>query len=170
MELREASVPFRYADAPQVLQAVKAPPSIRVGFVSEHTELKKAMKRVLELVHITLTQVVSTELIERAVERGCIDLAIVDIERQDEWPNSVFSRFDELAAHFPVILLCKRSQDIPHYIQKAKHLIFIFSHDTINDSRFPDVIQAMQLRAEVVKGDEADRSWGNLDDWLPPAA
>ena len=159
MELNDNLVSFRPATAPALQETSLSLPTIRVAFVSERPDLKRAMQRALGARGVIFTPIVSTKLVERAIDKKLIDVAIIDIERQDEWPDSVFSRFDELAAGFPIIVLCSKSEEILHYIRKARHLVFVFCHETIDDPRFIDAIRTAQLCADVAKKNHDQRDW-----------
>lgn len=166
MELKDALAPFLPAKLPANLDCGAAPPCVRVAFLTERFDLKALMKRTLQSDQIVLTQVCSTVLIEKAIDKRLCDVAIVDIERQDEWSDLVFRRFDEAAAEFPVIILCKDRRKILNYLWKAQHVIDIVPYETIKDPRFSSLIEAAAFRADITKDIGFADNW----DWTPPSA
>ena len=166
MDLKDALVPFRPAGQVALQDDSHATSCTRVAFLSERLDLKAAMQRMLPAPRYVLKQFWSTELIEKAIEKRICDVVIVDIERQDEWPASVFSRFDEAAANFPIIILCKKRHDILNHLWKAQHATEIISYETVGDPRLPALIEAAIFRAEVTR----DIGIGDTWDWTPPPA
>jgi len=130
--------------------SAKQQPCIRVLFLTEQANLHAAMQRALEPNQFELGRVYSNDVMEKAISAGECDVAIVDVERRDEWPSSVFRRFDTIAASFPVIILCKDRPQIPHYISKAQHAIDIVAYGTINNPLFHSLVEAAKLRMEVM--------------------
>lgn len=149
MELKDALLPFFPAGMSAQRDYANAHSDTRVAFLSERLDLKAAMRRALPTDRFTLTQACSIGLVEKAIEQRICDVAIVDVERRDERPNSVFSRFDNAAAGFPVIILCKRRHEILDYLWRAQHVIDIVAYETIGDPRFVNLIEAAMLRAEL---------------------
>ncbi len=166
MELRDALVPFLPAGMHAQQEKIDTPTRTRVAFLTKRFELKAKMRWALPSSRYALAQVSSSALITKAVNKRLCDVAIVDIERQDEWPGAVFSRFDEVAASFPVIILCKERHQILNYLWKARNVTEIVAHETISDPRFLSLIEAAVLRAELVKDIGIGDDW----DWSPPPA
>ena len=87
----------------------------------------------------------------KAIRKKLCNVAIVDVQRDDLWPASVFSRFDEIAADFPIIVLCKDREEVASYRLKAKHTIDVISYETIDDERIICLIEAAVFRAEIYR-------------------
>lgn len=159
MILRDTLASFRSTGMSSQQALVPVKTGIRVAFLSQHLELKAAMQRALSSSRYVLTQVCSIRLVEKAIENRSCDVAIVDIERQNEWPGAVFSRFDEAAAAFPIIILCKKKHQIVNYLWKAQSANDIVSYESISDPRFLSLIEAAVFRAEVTKNISIDYLW-----------
>lgn len=166
MEISDALVPFLPAGMHAPQDQIDAPMLTRVAFLTKRLSLKATMRWTLPASRYALAQVSSPDLIKKAMNRRICDVAIVDIERKDEWPGAVFSRFDQAAANFPVIILCKERHQILNYLWKAQHVTDIVAYETISDPRFHNLIEAAVLRAELVKDIGVGDDW----DWTPPTA
>lgn len=149
MDLRGALASFPRVDLSALRRGAPVTSATRVAILSECIDLRVALRRMFPALRYTLTEVCSVGLIEQAIEKRACDVVIVDIERQDEWAEAVFARFDQAAAHFPVIILCKKRQEILTYFWKAQHATDIVSYEAINDPRFVCLIEAAVFRAEL---------------------
>lgn len=160
MELRDSQIPFQPATALIEQHTMRKPDHIRLALLTERDETGKALHRALPPTRFTLTQMCSIETIEITIERELCDVAIVDLERRDEWPSSIFARFDDAAATFPIIILCKRREDIREYVRKAVHAIDIVSYDAVDDPRFMSLVEAAAFRAQLINDRRADEDPG----------
>ena len=68
MDLKDALVPFLPAGLSALQDNAHTTSCTRVAFLSERLDLKTAMQRMLPTPQYVLTQVCSTELIEKAIE------------------------------------------------------------------------------------------------------
>jgi len=166
MELRDILTPFEAGTAQVSRSQLVIAPKIRVALLSKRSWLRMALQQSLNSAQTILTQLHSIDLVERAADRKFCDIAIVDIERDDQWPETVFGRFDEIAATFPVIVLCKNKHAILDYRCKANYVFDIFSYETIDDPRFVSVVYAARLRAKTVEDISLSCHW----DQVPPPA
>lgn len=163
MKLKDTLVSFLPAGMPTCQHEERVSPCARVAFLTERFDLKVTMKRVLQSDRFKLTQVSSIGLLDRTIEEKLCDAILVDIERQDVWPHSIFVKLDETAKNFPVIILCKNEHDIPDYLSRAENAIEIVSYKLMKDPRFPMLVEAAIFRAEIAKGNEIsqDQSWNS---------
>ena len=151
MDLKDALVPFLPAGRSALQVNANTTSCMRVAFLSERLDLRAAMRRMLPTPRYVLTHVCSARLVEKVIEKRICDVVIVDIERQDDWPSSVFSRFDEAATNFPVIILCKKRHEILSYLWKAQRATDVVSYETIYDPRFLSLIEAAVFRTEIIR-------------------
>lgn len=151
MDLKESLAPFRPAETRTSRSDAATLACIRVAILTERHDLKAAMMPILQSSRYRLTQVRSIALAEKAMKKTLCDIVIVDVERQDTWPASVFAQFDDAAASFPVIIVCKRTRDIPAYVQRARHAIAVISYETIGDLRLLSLIDVALFRAELTE-------------------
>jgi len=140
-------------------------PSISVAHLSTSSTLRRAVEQSLRPDRIRLTPVRSVALVEAMIKKRLCEIAIVDVEGHDQWPNLVFSLFDEIAANFPIIILCGSRHEALQYIWKAQHTFDIFPYDAVSKSCFQSVVEAAKLRSEVIEDAKPD---SKLKD--PPAA
>ena len=83
MVLRDVRATFYPADIFADQEHLIAPPSIRVALLTEKSVVAKAVRRALIGAQTLLTEVQSSTLVARAIERDICDVAIIDLERKN---------------------------------------------------------------------------------------
>lgn len=164
MQLKDVCAPFLARSTSMPTGAKPAEKCLRVSFLTNNPALRTTMQQSLKHQRANLTIVQSTSLLRRSIRSKLCDVAIADIECGDEWPGSIFRRFDEEAAMFPIIILCRNKKEVWSYAWKAEHAVDIFPCDIIDDDRFFSIIQAAKLRSEYVT-----RSTSKIDLGWPPS-
>jgi len=151
MELRDILTPFDAGPSQTSQECLEVIPKIRVALLTKRSDLRLALQRSLKSSQIILTQLHSIELVERAFDKKFCDVAIVDVEREDQWPEAVFRRFDDVAANSQIIVLCKDRHTIAEYRWKANYAFDIFPYESVDDPRFVSVVYAARLRAAALE-------------------
>jgi hypothetical protein len=101
------------------------------------------------------------KLAEKAINREFCDIVIVDLKRDDYWPNLIFTRFDEAAASFPIIILCGRICETLRFAKQARHVTNFVTEEMIESSLFPSLIEAALLRGEIQRDNKSIEEPGN---------
>lgn len=150
MQLKGVDSPLPARDTPT--EAKPEREGLRISFLTKRPNLRLTIQEPAQERQATLSILPSVDLLQRAIQEQRCDVAIVDIECGNEWPDSIFKRVDEEAAEFPIIVLCNRTEDVSHYVWKAQHVVDVFPYEVVSDRRFFSVIQAAKLRSEYRTG------------------
>ena len=166
MELNEAHAVFRPAETPSTQAPIHPSEGIHISLLTDNLDLRWKMEKLLASANCKLVASSSLASVEKAVDDKLCDVALIDIYSQDDWPESVFSRFDDKACAFPIVVICRSKQEASIYRQKAEYVSDIFPYDAVNDPRFFSVIEAAKFRDEFIEDDRQSDS----EIWLPAAS
>lgn len=169
MELNDSLVPFIHDEGKLNESDSIVTTCHRAACLTVCPNLKNRIRQSLRSTRIILSATGSISVLEKAIERKICDVAIIDIERTDQWPASIFLQFDEAAADFPVIILCSKPQDVLNHRRKARYAFDIFPYDSIEDPRFLSLVYASVFRAEVL-AELSPREISNHSQSYPAAA
>jgi len=148
--MKEAPIPFPQIGGDAATRYnLKSSDTIRVAFLTDNVELETAMRRSLHSTRFMFTQVCSSDLVLEMIQRRLCDVAITDIEVHGEWPHSLFTKFDQVAAQFPVITLCRNGYDALNCLWQAQYVPDVVPYEMVNDPRFPCLIEAAAFRAVI---------------------
>lgn len=151
MELNESLAPFLHQEKRYNESKLFPMPPIRIGCLTVSPDLNFKIRQALRFPRTMLTTIQSIESFGKFIESELCDVAIVDIERSDQWPAVTFQQFDETAANFPIIVLCSRQQDVTKFLWEARYVQNIFPYSSIEDPRFFCLVYAAALRSEIVE-------------------
>ena len=151
MQLDEAPNPFQFRPAQEREKRLLIPSTIRVAMLTESLNLRSALDKSLRSTQINLQQFYSPDLARQEINMKNCDVAIIDIEREDCWPEVVFDRFDEIASFFPIIIFCRNQREMLSCRQRANHVADVYSYETAHDPRFFSIIEAAKMRMETTE-------------------
>ena len=164
MALRDVLVSFLQARNPANRKKASDQPKLRIAFATERSDLEACIEKALQPGRISLIQALSLGSLEALIERKLIDVAIIDIERDDASGDAIVSRFDALAAEFPIIILCGKREVMFNDACQAKHVVHIFTHELAGDPRFLATIRSVRSSAACNNdcGTADDSDWRAL--------